>query len=112
MHGYPCHAPFGQVQICSWQICHAWLSLKCPFKPIGIDISYIAVIPAGIAGIQAPWMDLSLPSMALDPATAPALLYLLHPCSRPAPGGYDELAYNLSCMSYLFQPEIKIGIAQ
>jgi len=25
-----------------------------------------------------------LPSMALDPATAPALLYLLHPCSRPA----------------------------
>jgi hypothetical protein len=24
------------------------------------------VIPAGIAGIQAPWMDLSLPSMALD----------------------------------------------
>jgi hypothetical protein len=26
----------------------------------------------------------SLPSMALDPATAPALLYLLRPCSRPA----------------------------
>jgi hypothetical protein len=24
------------------------------------------VIPAWIAGIQAPWMDLSLPSMALD----------------------------------------------
>jgi hypothetical protein len=24
------------------------------------------VIPAGIAGIQTPWMDLSLPSMALD----------------------------------------------
>jgi hypothetical protein len=24
------------------------------------------VIPAGIAGIQIPWMDLSLPSMALD----------------------------------------------
>jgi len=24
------------------------------------------VIPAGIAGIQAPWMGLSLPSMALD----------------------------------------------
>jgi hypothetical protein len=24
------------------------------------------VIPAGIAGIQAPWMDLSLPSLALD----------------------------------------------
>ncbi|MCQ8105773.1 hypothetical protein NP590_16810 [Methylomonas sp. SURF-2] len=24
------------------------------------------VIPAGIAGIQAPWMDRSLPSMALD----------------------------------------------
>ncbi|MGZ8161815.1 MAG: hypothetical protein ACXWTT_02990 [Methylobacter sp.] len=24
------------------------------------------VVPAGIAGIQAPWMDRSLPSMALD----------------------------------------------
>ena len=23
MHGYPCHAPFGQVQICSRQICHS-----------------------------------------------------------------------------------------
>jgi len=28
------------------------------------DIQY--VVPAGIAGIQAPWMGLSLPSMALD----------------------------------------------
>jgi hypothetical protein len=27
MPGYPCHAPFGPVQIRSRQICHAWLSL-------------------------------------------------------------------------------------
>jgi hypothetical protein len=52
------------------------------------------VIPAWIAGIQSPWMDLSLPSMALDPATAPCVA--LPPASMqvdPLPCGYDELAH-------------------
>jgi len=45
-------------------------------------IQFKIAIPAWIAGIQTPWMDLSLPSMALH--------------WIPAPGGYDELAYNLT----------------
>jgi len=39
------------------------------------------VIPAWIAGIQAPWMGLSLTSM--EPG-------------YPLPGGYDELKHNLT----------------
>jgi hypothetical protein len=55
------------------------------------------VIPAGIAGIQKPWMAMPKQTASLVTggllskssvhipvlsATAPALLYLLHPCSR------------------------------
>jgi hypothetical protein len=32
-----------------------------------MNAQFRLVIPAGIAGIQAPWMDFSLPSLALDP---------------------------------------------
>ncbi|WP_322274141.1 hypothetical protein [Methylicorpusculum sp.] len=32
-----------------------------------MNAQFRIVIPAGIDGIQAPWMDLSLPSLALDP---------------------------------------------
>jgi hypothetical protein len=47
MPGYPCHAPFGPVQIRSRQICHAWLSLPRPLRasanPLPADLSCLAI---------------------------------------------------------------------
>jgi hypothetical protein len=47
------------------------------------------VIPAWIAGIQTPWMDLSLPSHTTT-------LRAGHGTGYPLPGEYDELSYNLT----------------